>query len=91
MAKEQEVVDAYNQIANRRLKVLPKEVRIREALKTFDVEDFRNTFLWAKHDEWCKERDILRTRVGWLCSYDVVAQHLDFQEPEEKDDESWTM
>lgn len=89
MTKEQQVVAAYNEVAGRKIKVLPKEVRIKEALKVFDVEDFRNTFLWAKNDEWCKANNILKERVGWLCSYDVVAQHSDYEEPEEKESDAW--
>lgn len=89
MAKEREVVAEYNKIAGRKIKVLPREKRIKEALETFDVEDFRNTFLWAKHDEWCRDQNILKTRVGWLCSYDVVAQHSDFEEPSEEEGGSW--
>lgn len=91
MTKEQAIIQAYNQVAGRNIKALPREKRIKEAMEVFDVDDFRNTFLWAYHDEWCKERDILRTRVGWLCSYDVVAQHSDFEPPEKKEDESWVM
>lgn len=86
--KEQKVVQAYNEVSGRNIKVLPKEKRIKEALNMFDVDDFRNTFLWAKHDSWCVQQNILKTRVGWLCSYDVVAQHSDFQEPD-KDAEAW--
>ena len=85
--KQKAIVAAYNEIAGRNLKALPREVRIREALKVFDVEDFRNTFLWAKHDPWCVANDILRTRPAWLCSYDTVASHSDFVEPEKE--EAW--
>lgn len=84
MATESDIVKVYNELAGRNIKVLPREKRVKEALEAFDVEDFRNTFLWAQHDEWCKSADILKTRIGWICSYDVVAQHSDFQPPEEE-------
>lgn len=85
--KEKKVIAEYNKIAGRNVKALPKQKRVKEALATFDVEDFRNTFLWAKYDPWCITNDILKTRVAWLCSFDVVAEHSDFEEPKEQ--ESW--
>lgn len=87
--KEETIVSLYNKIAGRNIKVLPREKRIEEALAVFEPEDFKNTFLWAKHNEWCKERNILRTRIGWLCSYNVVAEHSDYKEP--KEETAWTI
>ena len=85
--KEQAVVAAYNKASGRKLKVLPKQKRISEAISVFDVEDYANTFEWAKYDPWCKQHNILMTRPAWLCSYDVVAEHSDFEPP--KEEESW--
>lgn len=85
--KERHVVTAYNEISGRNIRVLPKEKRIELALATFTVDEFRNTFLWAKNDPWCKENNILGTRVAWLCSYNLVAEHSDYEEP--KGEDSW--
>lgn len=85
---EKQVVRAYNDIAGRNIKVLPREARIADALDSFELEDFIATFKWAQHDPWCVSNNILKTRPGWLTSYDVVAQHSDFEEP--KGAESWT-
>lgn len=87
-SKAEGIISEYNKVSGRRIKALPREKRITEAIETFDVEDFRNTFLWAKNDPWCKENNILNERVGWLCSYDIVAQHSDYSEPTLEGD-SW--
>lgn len=85
-----QVVSAYNMIADRRLKVLPMEARVMQALRDFDVEDFIATFEWARYDEWCVKNNILKTRVGWLCSHSVVAEHCDFVPPSKRQQEqSW--
>ena len=85
--KEDLVVVAYNEISGRKIRVLPSEVRVRKALQTFTVDEFRNTFLWALNDPWCAQNNILKERVAWVCSYDVVAQHSDYEPP--KSAESW--
>ena len=91
--KERQVVAAYNEASGRAIKFLPDEKRVRAALEAFDLEDFKRVFDWAQDDRWCVENDILKTRVGYMCSYNVLAEHSDYVRPDNKaiGGESWTL
>ena len=87
--KREAIVALYNQVSGRGIKVLPREKRIEDAIRAFEPEDFYRTFLWAKHNNWCKKNNILMERIGWLCSYNCVAEHCDFKPP--KGEHQWTI
>lgn len=91
--KEQAVVELYNKMTGRKIKHLPAESRVIDALDAFDIEDFERTFMWAQDDYWCKTNNIFKTRVGWVCSYNVVAEHSDYERPEQNKigGGSWTL
>ena len=42
-----------------------------------------------RDNNWCKENNILMERIGWLCSYNCVAEHCDFRPP--KGEHQWTI
>lgn len=93
LKKEEDVIKLYNEMAGRQIKFLPREKRVSDALKVFSLDDYKRVFQWAQDDEWCKANDIFKTRVGWICSFNVMAEHSDYERPAEKAKEggSWTL